>query len=374
MKLAEIKGAAKEKFLQAKWDYYSKFTQAIVFFGSLASIFYLVSDWQLFGRIPLEVFTPRLFIILPLILYMILVKKVKDYKILSVASLVMCHAIMWCTIGAIVYLPDKTHASEGFVIMNLLFFGVSFGTPFLMSSLFHAAMIFNIFISNLFNHYTNIGIMYSLNIPCIVGIIAASYVMDEVYVDNYGTKKQLERAMLTDALTGCFNRHKITTLVENNSHFIEDISRPLNLILLDIDFFKKVNDTYGHDAGDKVLKYVVTAIKGVIRETDILVRWGGEEFIILLPKCTTEQAVEIAERIRQNVEVGDSEICKVTISLGITKYIDNTNYLDIINYADTALYNAKNTGRNKVIVFENGDLIQGIEYAEYASKLNNSEK
>lgn len=337
-------------FLQAKWDYYSKFTIMVVLFGSLSSILFFVSDCQLFGRIAWETLLPRLYIILPLIFYYVLIKRVKNYKILSVATLMMCHAIMWCTIGAIIYLPDKTHASEGFVIMNLLFFGVSFGTPFLLSSIMHIFMLFNIFVTNLFIHYSNVDIMYSLNIPCIFGIIAASYALDSVYMDNYRMTKQLKENMVTDALTGCFNRHKLMNYVSNNS--LDKLGNFLYLILLDIDYFKKVNDTYGHEAGDEVLKYVADCVRKVIRNEDMLIRWGGEEFLIILKKCTVDGSKMIAERIRKQIEEGENGVCKVTVSQGVMQYKRGSNYLDAIEQADVALYTAKRTGRNKVVYYD----------------------
>lgn len=338
-----------KNFLQAKWNYYAKFTTMVVFFGSLSSILFFVSDCQLFGRIAWETMLPRFFILIPLLLYLILVQKVKDYKILSLASLGMCHMIMWCTIGAIIFLPDKTHASEGFVIMNLLFFGISFGTPFVMSSIGHTLMLFNIFVTDLFIHYQNIEIMYSLNIPCILGIVAASYAMDSVYMDNYKMTNQIETAMVTDALTGCYNRHKLSKLITDNN--LNALGEPLCIVLLDIDFFKKVNDKYGHDSGDIVLQYVANCIKQALRNADIVIRWGGEEFLMLLKNCTTEDAVKIAERVRLMIEQNENSICKVTASMGITIYEKDCNYLDAISQADNALYKAKNSGRNRVVLY-----------------------
>lgn len=359
--LLNFKGVEKEEFLQAKWDYFSVFTKMVVFFGSLSSILFFVSDCQLYNRIAWETLLPRLYIILPLLLYMILVSKVRNYKVLSVASLMMCHAIMWCTIGAIIYLPDRMHASEGFIIMNLLFFGVSFGTPFVMSSLMHVAMLLNIFVTNLFLHYENIDIMYSLNIPCILGIIAASYALDKVYLENFKMKKQLEVAMVTDALTGCYNRHKLEDMVKDG-YFSEDLAKPLCIVMLDIDYFKNVNDSYGHESGDIVLQYLSRILNGAVRKTDKVIRWGGEEFLILLTQCELNRGVQIAERIRQSVEDGNSGICSVTISVGIGKYDNETNYLDAISIVDKALYTAKDTGRNRVIVCKDCDFYDILEY------------
>jgi len=127
------------------------------------------------------------------------------------------------------------------------------------------------------------------------------------------------------------------------------------LIMFDIDFFKKVNDDYGHYVGDEVLKYVVAKSKACIRETDIIARYGGEEFMILLPKTKIEVAIGLAERIRSQLEMGyydyDNSKIKVTASFGVTGFENYTNGLSVetlIKAVDKALYSVKNSGRNKV--------------------------
>lgn len=147
--------------------------------------------------------------------------------------------------------------------------------------------------------------------------------------------------------------------------------QPLSIIMLDIDHFKKFNDTYGHQAGDKVLFEIAQTIKNSIRafdykdsqrSPDIVARYGGEEFVVILPKTSTIGAVIVAERIRKNVEnkvvlYNDLEL-NVTISLGVTEW--NNNYKDakdFIEYADQALYFSKKNGRNKVSVYKDGDIV-----------------
>jgi len=122
-------------------------------------------------------------------------------------------------------------------------------------------------------------------------------------------------------------------------------------IVTDIDYFKKVNDEYGHSAGDKVLTYIAKTIEECIRSSDYLIRWGGEEFVIILPDCNIEKAKGIAERIRSAIEHGENPVCPVTISMGISRY-DGQDYHITINNADKALYYAKSHGRNKVVVYD----------------------
>jgi diguanylate cyclase (GGDEF)-like protein len=131
--------------------------------------------------------------------------------------------------------------------------------------------------------------------------------------------------------------------------------------MTDIDFFKGVNDTYGHAVGDLVLKTIAKVIRGQLREYDIAGRYGGEEFSILLPFTKIEEAKMVAERLRKAIEEKvidiskinpDSEIkeISVTLSLGIYEMQESDNDEDLLKKADKALYEAKNTGRNKVVV------------------------
>lgn len=132
--------------------------------------------------------------------------------------------------------------------------------------------------------------------------------------------------------------------------------------MLDVDYFKKVNDTYGHAAGDCVLKGISTIITREIREYDIAARYGGEEFFILLPQTSLEEAHFVAQRLRKAVEEADIDISaakvngfsslNVTISLGVSAYNPEETAEEFYHNTDKALYEAKEHGRNKVVVFE----------------------
>ncbi|TCJ77160.1 UNVERIFIED_ORG: diguanylate cyclase (GGDEF)-like protein, partial [Anoxybacillus amylolyticus] len=137
----------------------------------------------------------------------------------------------------------------------------------------------------------------------------------------------------------------------------QEQEQTMTLIMFDIDHFKKINDTYGHHAGDMVLQKIVRVIKGVIRHSDVFVRIGGEEFIILLPNCSLEHGIKFAERIRKTVE-NTKFIYKgmrifVTISIGVTEYTEGQDLQKFLEKVDQALYQAKETGRNKVVWLNN---------------------
>ncbi|MFC1523696.1 HDOD domain-containing protein [Thermodesulfobacteriota bacterium] len=169
---------------------------------------------------------------------------------------------------------------------------------------------------------------------------------------------KLQRLASTDELTGLFNRRHFMSMMKSEISRAVRYNRPLSFIIFDIDFFKKVNDTYGHPAGDRVLAEVSWRIGENIRNTEILARYGGEEFAIILPETSIKDAALLAERLRRSIErmevtADQTRISNITISLGVTTFIPDKGLKseeEIIQAADKALYNAKNTGRNKVSI------------------------
>ncbi|MFD5021489.1 MULTISPECIES: histidine kinase N-terminal 7TM domain-containing diguanylate cyclase [unclassified Paenibacillus] len=178
------------------------------------------------------------------------------------------------------------------------------------------------------------------------------------------TNQKLKQMAITDSLTGCYNRHYLTQYLEQE--IIENmiLKQPFAIILLDIDFFKTVNDNYGHLVGDVVICSTVEVIKQSLRETDILARYGGEEFIVYLPNTNHTQANLWAEHIKFMIEANKVHVDDVTHSVSITvsmgllsinnfaeQYAESpTNQLnDLFESVDKALYQAKNAGRNQIV-------------------------
>jgi diguanylate cyclase (GGDEF)-like protein len=177
-----------------------------------------------------------------------------------------------------------------------------------------------------------------------------------VILNNALSHERMQRLAAIDPLTGIYNRRfGINRLNEECARSIR-FNSPLGIIMLDIDKFKIVNDTYGHSAGDRIIKRIVTETQQVLRNGDILIRYGGEEFLVILPGANKENAHRVAERIRYAVEqtvteYGDKQI-KVTVSLGVDSYPETNmnNPIELIDNADKALYNAKNSGRNRTVI------------------------
>lgn len=161
---------------------------------------------------------------------------------------------------------------------------------------------------------------------------------------------QLEQLATQDALTGLNNRRVYDREIEIHLALFQRSKLPFALILADIDWFKRFNDRFGHDIGDEVLKEVGQRLSAGMRDVDTLVRMGGEEFALILPNTTLEDAALVAERKRGEIEKLDSLHGTVTLSLGVTAARDGDTKGDLYGRADRSLYKAKNQGRNRVCI------------------------
>lgn len=342
----------RERFYQSKYEYYRLFNMRMITVSCLAYLSFFFTDCGIFGRIAYETILSRVIIIVPFIGYYILCKKVKNYRILVTATYLMIHLIIACTEWATYLLPDRQHAISGMIIMNLIFMCAGFAAPFQYSLIGHAIMIFDIFVANLFIHFENLQMMYMFNVPCVVAVCVMHHMMQQVYLENYMTKDKLRKLAIRDQLTDVYNRNvlrEISDPITGWFNFSSGID--ISMLLVDLDFFKKVNDVYGHEAGDKVLTHLADILKASVRATDYVIRWGGEEFVIIMPGCTADQAVRVAEKIREKVENSDNGVCHITISIGVALYKEG-DYHDSLKEADQALYQAKENGRNQVVLYE----------------------
>jgi diguanylate cyclase (GGDEF)-like protein len=190
--------------------------------------------------------------------------------------------------------------------------------------------------------------------PELLARIRAGKRIVDLQKELLASNKRLELLSITDGLTHLYNhRHfqdELTKVFETTNRY----GRPLSLALIDRDFFKKVNDTYGHAAGDEVLKSVASLFMNSIRSADVAARYGGEEFAVLMPETAGEDAATFAEKVRALVEESpvtfDDKVIKVTVSIGVASApaarIESPR--DLVEKADKALYRAKRNGRNQV--------------------------
>ncbi len=167
--------------------------------------------------------------------------------------------------------------------------------------------------------------------------------------------EQIEKLATTDSLTGIYNRFQIMKLLKAEIERAKRYNKYFSIILFDIDDFKKINDTFGHQKGDYVLKKVAFVFRKNLRKTDFFGRFGGEEFIIIAPETRKEDAKKIAEKLRKILEnLSFDDIEQVTASFGITEYSEEKDINTLLKEADEALYKAKKCGKNCVYIYEKG--------------------
>ncbi len=175
-------------------------------------------------------------------------------------------------------------------------------------------------------------------------------------LENAELHHRTEELTVIDELTGAYNyRYFVQKFQEEKKRAIR-YRMPLSIIMVDIDWFKKINDSYGHEAGNVVLTQLAGIIQGCIRDVDIFCRYGGEEFVVILPQTPLRESEHIGERIRGRVEgniidVGQTGKIKITVSVGVSSFPENgRSEEDLVSVADEALYQAKDSGKNLVCV------------------------
>lgn len=165
------------------------------------------------------------------------------------------------------------------------------------------------------------------------------------------SEEVLQKMATIDPLTSLLNRRRFSEFLEHEIERTKRYKTELSIIMFDIDHFKKINDTYGHKEGDNVLKLLGIRMKDIIRESDIIARWGGEEFMVLAVNTDMQNAQIIAEKFRTDIESQRfPNMTGFTVSAGVTQFEDGDNAASLIDRVDKALYQAKNSGRNQVRV------------------------
>jgi len=194
------------------------------------------------------------------------------------------------------------------------------------------------------------------------------------------SQEEMRRLAMTDALTGLYNRRHFNRVAEEEIGRALRYQRPLSVMLFDIDHFKRVNDTFGHNSGDRVLAMLARITREVLRSTEIPARYGGEEFIVLLPETSAPAAAEVAERLRGKIEEAVLQTERgpiaVTASFGVSDALEHSDakpgeqiLSEFVSSADGAMYASKDAGRNRVTVFgtEEPRCSESVDYSFDAS-------
>lgn len=199
---------------------------------------------------------------------------------------------------------------------------------------------------------TNSRILNALFLNVVIALLFAAIVLVTAWFTVRGYHGRLEEMATRDELSGAASRQVFSSLFEQAVHLTRRSGKPVALIALDIDNFKRINDGYGHAAGDAIIRMLAGIIDEQIRDADTLCRWGGDEFLILLSDCSLDDAVTIAEKIQaamaaRTVRHGDHELA-VTVSAGVTRHNQHEDLSALVARADAALYRSKHDGRNRV--------------------------
>jgi len=250
--------------------------------------------------------------------------------------------ILWCYI---------------FPLLSLYLLGIERGSMSLLILLVCSCALF--YIPN--NPFALVEYSSTLKIHFLASMVTVTvlsyfyeYTSRKSYDKLLSVSLELEEATLTDFLTGLGNRRKILQQIKYEKNSYERYPQQFSIILCDIDYFKKINDTHGHDCGDHVLKSVADIFTETLRNVDIVARWGGEEFLVLLPKIDRNGSIIAAERLRHNIEQMNihygNVVVNITMSFGISTWKETDNDVEaFINQADENLYRAKEEGRNRVV-------------------------
>ncbi|MBL4613631.1 MAG: diguanylate cyclase [Magnetovibrio sp.] len=207
-----------------------------------------------------------------------------------------------------------------------------------------------------FAHGTDYSILWKVlgSVALLLAFLGYRFVVQKRFNTQLQAKNtQLVHLSQTDPLTGIYNRLKVDAMLEREFERARRYERSLSVVMFDLDFFKQVNDTHGHQAGDRVLIDAAALVRDNIRTHDIFGRWGGEEFLILCPETDEQGAQQLAEHLRAKLEsMGLGEIGSITASFGATQLGKTEDAKRLIGNADTALYQAKQDGRNCVRVYK----------------------
>ncbi len=337
----------KSDFYQDKCDYYQGIVELSLIVACLTTICFIYSDYMINGSV-LPTLIPRLSILIFVALFFIVTGINGSHRVIVVMDFMLGHAMVLAASWTAYNLVDNSNSVTGIIIANLIWMVIGFVAPPIDSMINGVLYIIEIIITNTFNHYTNYDVILSLEIPCIIGIMVVHYIMTAYYLDHYRVNQKLKLSMVTDPLTMVYNRHLLEKIVADNTLKIQTPGEQIAVAMLDIDDFKKINDDNGHYTGDLALYYIGQKLNNETHEDDYVIRYGGEEFVLILRNCSVDDAYARMERFRDDIEKSRDTPVPFTVSIGVAGYMGNYN--DTLLKVDEALYKAKNSGKNKVVV------------------------
>lgn len=334
-----------------------KYTQPLILLTSVVFLLFIIPEMFLLSYSTglREIFLIRFLTFIVLIGLYIIMRQGSDNR--KIAYLI---SIVELVLMFIYFNVMHSFASMDFLIsvLNLVvLISVIFIIPnMFINKIFVSATVYigfftfqNQLVQNLDGSLYSIAMINTFLIILMIGIV--HYRVNYFDRVKFVNEKELIILSETDPLTKIYNRAKFDSELIKWIKLKERYHNPISIILMDFDYFKEVNDHFGHLTGDKVLVDTARLVEKLIRETDIFARWGGEEFILLLPETDRTNAIKLAERIREVICTYDYDLgsSKITCSFGVTEIFDNDSIYSVFDRVDKLLYSAKEKGRNVVI-------------------------
>lgn len=346
--------ALEREFFEADMKYYSRIIGPVAIIFGIIYMLFIIADYFAINIISsfLVILIIRVLFLTASISMYFCVRKVKDYYNLSY---LLTAYELWAIISFMVIIYQ--YRSIGFVSLFSVM-AITLALYIIPNKPIHTQIItilfnlsfFILFANNIEDLATNMMpkiIAYDL-IFIILGNMVA-YLTNSYRRKQFAYSNELLRLSITDPLTGLYNRIKFDEELNRWIDYCSRYENPLSLVILDIDDFKRINDTYGHLAGDSVLKNIASVVGKTVRSTDIFARWGGEEFVILLPNTDIRQAMEMTERVRICIQKSKYDVSEsLTCSFGLVSLQRSENADSLLQRADKHLYDAKEKGKNAI--------------------------
>ncbi|MEZ5462210.1 diguanylate cyclase [Dokdonella sp.] len=276
-------------------------------------------------------------------------ERIRDWE----RILTLCSAIAYLAFVSVMFLPFGEHGAVAAALCAFVFMIMATGGVLVLSTSLPGILMFlSIVTLAIVVRFILLqdGTFLLFALVFLLGylqLLRLTIGQHRILVQNIALRIKHGEFALIDPLTGLANRHALYARIDKWMAGAKRSGTPFSLVLIDIDYFKRFNDQGGHNAGDDLLADVAKILQQSAREEDLVVRYGGEEFLIVLPHTEVDGATHIAERIRANVE----QQTAVTVSAGVAAYEEGMTFEQFVHHADEALYRAKREGRNRLVVY-----------------------
>ena len=341
---------------------YKKFSSLIIGIIGAMILLFVVFDFYITNNkefLPITL-TIRILAFLVCMFSSFMIVKTKNANLIQLL-IVIAHSVVVIAFQSILFINSNHSLQSQFLIFILIIFAISLTPSRWIITLIFVPLVVAIF-SALVPTYIPVATLdVGAWIECIVYLVISGtigiffcYSLQILWRKQFISKLELQESSITDSLTQIYNRYKFDSLLNFQVKNSLLTGNTFSLIMYDIDNFKTFNDKYGHMVGDKILISLARIVSDNIRKTDYFARWGGEEFVVLLPDTEINAAHIIAEKLRVLIATNDVSMdLRLTVSLGVAGFTPNDDVDSIIRKVDSALYQAKKEGKNKVIVANN---------------------